>query len=328
MSHRFPHALPRVLLPYLAVALLLLSGRGWAGAEALQRQYDAVAERLSNNSFGVPIALESRGQGRTLQGDVYGVIQHPFARVRRALTTPANWCNIMQQHINIKACTYEPVDQRCQLTLYSGRKFYKNPEDVYRFDYGYELSSWQHDYFRSALSAEDGPLDTKDYRITAEAMPLTADSTFIHFRYSYHYGVVTRAAMAGYFASLGHNKVGFSVVDTDKHGKPVYVDGIQGVVERNSMRYYLAIQAFLDTQASPQASRFERRIAHWFDLTARYHPQLDELERHDYLRFKRKEQQDQLRLQRAIDRKVGIDGAFCKRYGDLRKRVTMEGKVS
>lgn len=320
MNLRHGYRYPRLAALFLTTCLLVISESGLADAVDLYDKYKALTSKLADNSFGVPIHLEASNQKRTLQGDVYGIIHHPFARVRQALTTPANWCDIMQQHINIKACTHRPVKNECTLTLYSGRKYYRKPEDVYRLDYSYTLVSLQENYFRTMLTADKGPLDTKGYRITLEAIPLTATSSFIHFSYRYQYGFATRVAMAGYFTTLGHNKVGFTVVANDEHGQPLYVDGIQGVVERNSMRYYLAIQAFLDTQQLQPSIRFERRINHWFDLTAKHRPQLDELEKQDYLTYKRKEQADQQRLQLAIN--DNTERSVCQNNGLVRERVS------
>ena len=74
-------------------------------------------------------------------------------------------------------------------------------------------------------------------------MPLTDNTTFIHFKYTYHYGFLARVAISGYLATLGRKKVGFSVDSYDENNEPVYVKGMQGIVERNSMRYFIAIRA-------------------------------------------------------------------------------------
>ena len=50
--------------------------------------------------------------------------------------------------------------------------------------------------------------------------------------------------------------------------------------------------------------RFETRISDWFDLTEQYHQQLYELDKPDYLKYKRMERKDQLRLQKEIDDNV------------------------
>jgi hypothetical protein len=71
-------------------------------------------------------------------------------------------------------------------------------------------------------------------------------------------------------------------------------------MERNAMRYHLAVQAFLDTLDFPEAERFERRIERWFDLIGAHRRQLFEMERGEYLRFKRAERGNQSRLQGAL----------------------------
>ena len=66
-----------------------------------------------------------------------------------------------------------------------------------------------------------------------------------------------------------------------------------GVMERNTMRYYLAIDAYLDSLAAPAGQRVERRLRAWFDATERYPRQLREVDREAYLRMKRQELQRQ-----------------------------------
>ena len=47
------------------------------------------------------------------------------------------------------------------------------------------------------------------------------------------------AVVAGhYLATLGRNKVGFTVIDHKPDGQPVYIGNVRGLVERNCMRYW------------------------------------------------------------------------------------------
>jgi len=55
------------------------------------------------------------------------------------------------------------------------------------------------------------------------------------------------------------------------------------------MRYYLAIDAYLDSLAAPPAQQLDRRLQQWFDATEKFPRQLHEVERDDYLRMKRDE---------------------------------------
>ena len=68
---------------------------------------------------------------------------------------------------------------------------------------------------------------------------------------------------------------------------------MRGLVERNTMRYYLAIEAFLDAVSSPPQARLEQRLHDWFAATERYPRQLHELDEGAYLEMKRRESKRQ-----------------------------------
>ena len=95
--------------------------------------------------------------------------------------------------------------------------------------------------------------------------------------------------MQTYLATLGGAKVGFTAEGRRPDGTPVLVRGMRGALERNVMRYYLAVDAYLAALASPPDERLEDRLREWFDATERYPLQLHELEENAYLEMKRKE---------------------------------------
>jgi len=105
--------------------------------------------------------------------------------------------------------------------------------------------------------------------------------------------MAARVATQGYLATLGRNKVGFSIVGRNAEDQPVYIGGMRGVIERNTMRYYLAIEAYLSALAEPPAARLEKRLDLWQSGVEQYPAQLHELEREQYLAIKRKEIQRQ-----------------------------------
>jgi hypothetical protein len=118
-----------------------------------------------------------------------------------------------------------------------------------------------------------------------EAVPLGAGKSFVHLAYSYAYGTAARLAMKAYLGTLGSGKVGFTRSGAGTSvAEPI--GGVRGVVERNTMRYYLAIDAFLD---APKPEQLDRRLAAWFDATEQYARQLHETERADYLAMKKSE---------------------------------------
>lgn len=87
------------------------------------------------------------------------------------------------------------------------------------------------------------------------------------------------------------------MINPDARGRGKYIGGMRGVVERNTMRYYLAVEAYLGALSAPADSRLEKRLNGWHDAVERYPLQLHELNRDEYLAMKRKE----IQRQRAAD---------------------------
>jgi hypothetical protein len=155
------------------------------------------------------------------------------------------------------------------------------------FDFAYQIVTARPDYLQVLLSADQGPLGTSRYRIVLEVVALAAGRSFLHMSYAYDYGRVAQVAMQGYLATIGRNKVGFSVATHQPDGRPRYIGGMRGVVERNTMRYYLAVEAYLGALSLPAGQQFARRLLDWHAGVERYPLQLHELELGEYLDLKR-----------------------------------------
>jgi hypothetical protein len=258
-------------------------------APALRARYEALRDRLDNGPFQTPLALDSSQTADQLAGDLYGVVDDPFARVRPALQGAAQWCDVLILHPNVKACHTSFTGPRALLTVAVGRKHDEPRSQAVQASYAYQVVANSADYLQILLAADSGPFGTHDHRIMLEAVPLDRERTFVHLIYSYRYGPVARNAMAAYLSTLGRNKVGFTIVDMRPDGQPVYIAGVRGMVERNAMRYYLAVVAYLGTLSLPPHERFEKRLADWFTFTERHTRQLHELEWTEYLAVKRRE---------------------------------------
>jgi hypothetical protein len=192
-------------------------------------------------------------------------------------------------HLNTKFCRVSTAGPGKVLNVAIGRKFDQPLDKAYPVDFAFRVVADTPDYLTVRLDADTGPLSTRNYRIIFEAIPLESGRTFIHLSYSYAYGLAGRLALQTYLGTVGSSKVGFTVVGMQSDGKPRHVGGLRGVVERNSMRYYLAIEAFLGAMSVSPPARFEKRLHDWFDAVERYPLQLHEMERSDYLEMKRKE---------------------------------------
>ena len=275
----------------LCVGLALLAGAvaiaSAQDAASLRSRHGALQDKLAANQFGRPLVLESKESADDLKGDVYAVVDHPFATVQQALQSSEHWCDILILHLNVKRCR-AGVGPGKTLSLNVGRKFDQPVEDAYALEFAYRLVATTPDYLQVQLTAEDGPLSTKNYRIVVEAAPVDAKRSVVHMSYAYGYGFTARMAMKTYLATIGSQKVGFTILDK-KDGKPVYQGGVLGLLERNTMRYYLAIDAYLAAYALPAADQVEKRIREWYTSTERYAEQLHEMEQSEYLEMKRKE---------------------------------------
>ncbi len=275
----------------IALAASMLGAASAQDAATLKARHAALQDKLSANQFGRPLVLESKESSDDLKGDVYAVVEHPFATVQQALQSSEHWCDILILHLNVKRCK-SGVGAPKMLSLSVGRKFDQPIEDAYALEFAYRVVASSADYLQVQLAADEGPLSTRNYRIQVEATPVDAKRTVIHMSYAYGYGFAARMAMKTYLATIGSQKVGFTIVDR-KDGKPVYQGGVLGLLERNTMRYYLAIDAYLSAYALPAADQPEKRIREWYTNTERYAEQLHEMEQSEYLEMKRKEMKRQ-----------------------------------
>jgi len=275
-------ALSAVLLPTAASA---------QDAATLRTRHAALQDKLAHNQFGRPLVLESVETSGDLKGDVYAVVDHPFPLVQQALQSADHWCDILILHLNVKRCRASGAAAKT-LNLSVGRKFDQPIEDAYQLNFAYRVVAATNDYLQVQLTADEGPLSTKNYRIQVETVPVDAKRSVVHMSYAYGYGFAARMAMQTYLATLGSAKVGFTILDR-KDGKPVYQAGVLGLLERNTMRYYLAIDAYLSAYSLPAADQFEKRIREWYASTERYAAQLHEMEQNEYLDMKRKEMRRQ-----------------------------------
>jgi len=258
-------------------------------AAALRAQYGVLRDQLSHNQFQRPLQIDSSETPGGVTGDIYALINHPFATAGAALNGPARWCDILMLHINTKYCRAATDRHGSVLQVNIGSNHDQPLSASYQVDFAYRVAAATPDYLKVMLTADEGPLSTRDYWVVLEAVAVDDGATFIHFTYSYAYGLAGRLAMKTYLATIGRGKVGFTMVGTQPDGRPLYVGGMRGMVERNTMRYSLAIEAFLGTLSAPPQARLETRLRAWFAAIERYPLQLHELERSEYLDMKRRE---------------------------------------
>ena len=173
------------------------------------------------------------------------------------------------------------------LTLSVVPRYDKPVEKAFELSFVHRVASTSRDYLEVRLLAESGPLGTSNYRVTLEAVPLGEGQTFLHFGYAYDHNMVARLATMAYLATFGSHKRGFTVIGKTPHGEPEYIRGLRGLMERNAMRYFLALDAYLAGLGTPPPERAEKRLNHWFEQIEQYPAQLREVDLATYLELKR-----------------------------------------
>lgn len=286
----------------IGIGLLFLVATADAGPDQSRRflkRYHQFSKDIKPINRKLPLRIHSDEHERRLHVDVYGIVSQPYKRVANALTYPKVMCDFLILNLNVKTCTYEPAGRQTLMTFYvAGKKYtplYRSMEIEPYFE---QLIKNSH-YMRVLLISRKGRLGAKDYNVLIEAAPY-GKSTLVRFSSKYIASRLNSAATTTYLKTFARKKVGFSIVGQDEYGKPRYVRGMRAVVERDVVRSYLALQAYLETADIPPDNQFDARLKRWFELTELYPRQLHEFSWEDYLRNKSKDHQNQLRLQQRI----------------------------
>lgn len=248
----------------------------------------------------LPVTVASDFDGGLTRGAVSGQLSFSYSTVRNALRRPASWCSILVLHQNVKACTYVDAPQAQRLNVYVGTKEFQAAEQASLIQYAFNVEHDRPEELTIRLHAPHGPIGTRNYEIRLRVAPQDESHTFMSLEYQYEMGTRGKLALKGYLNTAGRAKVGFTVLGTEPDGRVRYVSGIRGVTERNVVRYFFAIMAYLECLSPSGAAmceHFPAAAERWFELTARFPKQLFELSREHYLRNKRQEADQQSRLQ-------------------------------
>lgn len=268
---------------FLSAVLAVSTALAWAtpeSARTLHERHAQLASQIAQSPFQRPLVVQSSDSGNALSGSVDAVMPQPYALAREHLQRPGALCEILMLQVNTKQC----VANGQELVVHIGRKNDQPLEEAYRVAFMLQPQANTGEYMSLQLGADSGPFSTRDFRIQLQAIPLDGGKrTYLHLGYSYGMGVAAKLAMQGYFATAGAGKVGFTRRGDD------YIGGMRGAIERNTMRYYLAIEAYLASLASPATQQRKERLERWFSATEQYARQLHEVERADYLAMKQRE---------------------------------------
>ncbi|MGJ7524458.1 hypothetical protein [Variovorax sp. GB1P17] len=274
-------------LPVLAAAPEAAPAASTTPAQTLRATHQRMSDKLDHSSFGRPVQLDSEETPGGLQGDVYAVVDHSLSEISSTLKGAARWCDVLALHINNRRCRAGTSPQgRETLTLYVVRRYDKPVDQAFELPFVYRIVNAAPEHLSVEMTAASGPLGTSNYRVTLEAVALDERKSFLHFSYSYDHNMMVRLGTQAYLATFGRDKVGFTPIGKGPDGQPEYIRGLRGLVERNAMRYFLTLDAFLAAPAQDQAERRER---YWFAAAEQYPRQLHEVDLDTYLALKRED---------------------------------------
>ena len=297
-----PSPISRLGAAFLLLVLALPPRASWGGEAAPQRfrsYYQELQEAARSGPFGFPLLVRSEERENVVSGEIRAIVDHPFETLEATLIRPSSWCDFLPMNPNIKTCTFQAESQEARLTLYIGTRNYRSPEAATKQAYRFLVRTHQPRYAAISLSASEGLLGTKAHQFEFEAGGV-ANETVVALRSSYEPSALSRLVTAVYLATVGRDKIGFSRQRNGDGTDAGYVRGVQGMIERSVMRYFFALKAFLDSQRLPLDRQFEARLNTLYDLMELYPAQLRQMEKAEYLDIKRRERQNQLRLQRTI----------------------------
>jgi hypothetical protein len=275
-------------LRVIGIVAALVAVPAAAGAEpaaASRKPSGPAREGTRETPFGRSLRVESTELDSRLEGRIHSVIDHPFSRAQ-ALADPAHWCELLPLLPNIRHC--EAASDGRRVTLRFARRFDQPLADTHTVSFDVRVSAMRRDHLEVALQAPQGPFGTSDYRLQVAVAPVDHDRVSLQVQYGYAYGSRARLLGQAYLTTRGRDKVGFTVVGTADNGGPEYIGGLRGAVERNAMRLYLAIDAYLDALDEAGERRRERSLRAWLDAIARYPRQLAEADPVAYFEAKRR----------------------------------------
>lgn len=278
MENASAHPLSWTAGTAIAVAISVFATSTVASEGELKVQFDALRTQLDASAFKQPILLQSSDTPKGRKGDVFAIVNKPIELVSDSLNDSTHWCQAMLLHVNNRACEVTRKPGGDTITLKVVRKYDQPVSSAFSIPFDFRLIDATPRHLEVGMGSTSGPLGTSNYRIALEAVPISQERSFLHFSYSYEENLLARTATEAYLSIFGSTKIGFTVVGQTAEGKPAYIKGTRGLVERNAMRYFLAVDAYLASPADLQA-----RWNTWYSATELYPLQLHEMDRATYL---------------------------------------------
>lgn len=282
----YVRAFLRVLAAAIGLCAMPATGVEIRDAAHLRALHRELVPKFSQVAPGPALHIVSHETRERLEGDAYAELPLGFVRIGEVLGSAETLCNVLFLQQNVRGCHASPGPEGPRLTLIFGPKQLGLSVPTHSMSYTMQVLANTTDYLRVLLTAAHGPLATRNYRIALDAIPVADERTFIHFGYGFTPSTWSTVAMKLYLSTAGRAKIGFTVTGVGPDGKPVYVQGERGSLERNLVRNFLAVQAYASVAGGDAEQQMQERLRTWYALTEQYPEQLHELSLDEYLKEK------------------------------------------
>jgi len=299
----------------ISIMLLLFSSLAAADSppeitsEYLVDQYQKLSKTGAALAATLPIYLKTEQEKNVLNVRLLGRFPFKFSEVADVLARPASYCDFLPLLFNVKSCVITEFSPVTRIKFYVAGKHYASPLASYRIQSVFSLVERTDKKIRIRLDSNDNSSGKNGYNVDLVAIPMNSE-TLLYLKSRYAPGRVTRMATYTYIKVFAHNKPGFTeIIEPGTHAKKL-ITGFPAVIERSTVRAYFALKAYLLNIKVPKSGRYDACLKTWYDLNAPYKKQLYELGRDQYLEIKRRERENQLRIQekkrQSAQVKVGV----------------------
>jgi len=289
----------RIALALLLAAFPAVAQEESAQAAVLRELFRPVLAQAGLG--GLPVHARVSVAQNVVDCDILAVVARPAGQVMALLGSARGWCEFALLHHNVKACVEEAAAGGRRIVFHVGSKHYQPVEASRLLRYDLRVARGGSGLLSARLSPVPAPADGADGAALVEAVALDDGRTGVRVRFRETLGAGTRLLAAGYFATFGRDKVGFSTAGVDADGRPEYVGGLAGAIERNAVRHFLAVETVLEARAAGADVPVEQRLSRWFARAERHARQLREMDWAEYRDIKLREFAQSAELQRRLD---------------------------
>ena len=224
----------------------------------------------SEGRFGIPLGW-SDDNGR------YRVTAHTeiatadgWKSIRGALESAATWCRVSLLVPDVRGCQVNEGEQTViTLSLRSG-----GTEAVREIEHVLRVDNMDPQLIHVVFRADRAAMGVREAGLSVVARQGTT-GVELELEYGLRPSIRSRLATSAYLAGKADNRPGISY-STSSDGTREYVTGLRALIERNAMRYFLALLATLET------NNLASTIDAWYDMASRYKADLPEQNKEEY----------------------------------------------